>query len=71
MSVWISKAQGNFNVSIVDAVLEVDGELMVTEEGFLQVRQMKMDLNFGDLKMNFEKLGFLMKVFQVSVYKAV
>jgi hypothetical protein len=68
MTAWISKSQGNFNVSIEDALLEVNGELMVSEDGFLQVRKIKMDLNFGDLKMSFEKLGFLGKVFQVSSY---
>lgn len=71
LSAWISKTQGTFNVSITDSELEVEAELMIDDTGLLQVRHMKMDFNFGDLEMHFEKLGFLGKMFQVRRISAL
>lgn len=68
MSAWISKTQGDYNMTVFNAQLDVDAELMVDELGYLQVSKMETDIVFGDLKIYFENLGFLGKMFQVNKF---
>lgn len=69
LSAWISKTQGDYNMTVFNAQLDVDAELMVDELGYLQVSKMETDIVFGDLKIYFENLGFLGKMFQGIVNK--
>lgn len=67
MQSWWTRARGNFNVTILNVSAEAEGSFSVSPEGFLIVEHIDMDLNFEDIKMNFENLGFLGKIFQGMV----
>jgi hypothetical protein len=65
MSSWFTKSKGNFNVTISNVSAEAEVGFAVDEDGVLQVQEVKMDVKFGDIKMNFENLGFFGSIIQV------
>lgn len=68
MSAWFTRSKGNFSVNIIKVLAEAEVGFMVDNDGILQVQEVNMDVKFGDIKMNFENLGFLGSVFQVGCH---
>jgi len=66
MSAWFTRSKGNFSVAIFNLTVEAEVGFQVDDDGKLQVKDVFMDVKFGDIKMNFENLGFLGSIFQVT-----
>lgn len=64
LSSWFSRSQGPFTVKLSDVYVEGVAKLEVERDGQLQAQEMKMDITFQSIAMNFERLGFAGSVFQ-------
>lgn len=67
MSSWFTRAKGPFNVTVANVSTEAEVTFLVDEEGVLQVQDVSTDVKFGDIKMNFENLGFFGSIIQGMV----
>lgn len=70
LSSFFSKANGPFSVLLKKVYAKVSATLMVESDGHLTTDQIKMDLTFGDMAMDFQNLGFLGSVFQGIINSA-
>jgi Haemolymph juvenile hormone binding protein (JHBP). len=66
MSSWFSRSQGRFNVTLSNVYIEGLAKLEVERGGQLQAQNIDMDIVFENIAMNFENLGFMGSLFQVS-----
>lgn len=64
LSSWFSKSQGPFTVKLSNVYVEGIAKLEVEKDGKLKAQEMKMDITFENIAMNFENLGFAGSVFQ-------
>lgn len=64
LSTWFSRSQGPFTVKLTDVYVEGVAKLEVERDGQLQAQEMKMDITFQNIAMNFENLGFAGNIFQ-------
>lgn len=67
MSSWFTRSKGNFSVTISNVSAEAQVSFTVDSAGSLQVEDVQMDVKFGDIKMDFENLGFFGSIFQGMV----
>ncbi|XP_034472719.1 uncharacterized protein LOC117780343 isoform X1 [Drosophila innubila] len=70
LSSFFSKANGPFTVILKKVYVRGSATLMVESDGHLTTDQIKMDITFGDMAMDFQNLGFLGSVFQGIVNSA-
>lgn len=70
LSSFFSKANGPFTVILKKVYVRGSASLMVESDGQLTTDQIKMDITFGDMAMDFQNLGFLGSVFQGVVNSA-
>lgn len=68
---WVVTTPGTFNLTIDDVWLSLEAELMFTNEGTpeegLQVGNvLQSQLTYDELHLNFDQLGFLGTVLQVT-----
>ncbi|XP_018326979.1 uncharacterized protein LOC108738193 isoform X3 [Agrilus planipennis] len=64
LSTWLSSSNGPFTVNLTNVFVKGIARLEVERGGHLEAQEMNMDINFKDISMNFERLGFLASVFQ-------
>lgn len=64
LSSWFSRSQGPFTVKLSNVYVEGIAKLEVERDGRLQAQEMKMDITFQNIAMNFENLGFAGSLFQ-------
>ncbi|KAL7741109.1 hypothetical protein ACLKA6_018142 [Drosophila palustris] len=70
LSSFFSKANGPFTVILKNVYVRGSATLMVESDGHLTTDQIKMDITFGDMAMDFQNLGFLGSVFQGLINSA-
>jgi hypothetical protein len=65
MSSWFTRSKGDCTIAIFNITAEAEVGFEVDDDGILQVKDISMDVKFGDIKMNFDNLGFFGSIFQV------
>ena len=65
MSSWLTTSTGDFNITLIDVNAQGFCGLTVDPEGILQATNISLDMGFGDIKMQFDNLGFLANLLQV------
>lgn len=66
MSSWFSRSSGPFNVTLSNVYIEGLAKLEVERGGQLQAQNIDMDIIFRDIALDFQNLGFMGSLFQVS-----
>lgn len=64
MSTWLSRSQGDFNVTLQGVLVTGLASLEVNKNGQLEAQNIKMDITFQHIAMNFQNLGFMGSLFQ-------
>ncbi|XP_023024655.2 uncharacterized protein [Leptinotarsa decemlineata] len=64
LSTWLSKAHGPFTVNLKKVRVVAVASLKVEVNGMLEAQAMEMDIQFKEIAMNFEGLGFFASMFQ-------
>jgi len=67
MSSWLTTSTGDFNITLIDVNAQGFCGLTVDPEGILQATNISLDMGFGDIKMQFDNLGFLANLLQGAV----
>lgn len=70
MSSFFSSANGPFTVVLKKVYVQATASLTVERDGHLTTDEIKMDITFGDMTMDFQKLGFLGTAFQGIINSA-
>lgn len=70
MRSFFSTANGPFTVVLKQVYVQCTASLAVERDGHLTTEQIKMDITFSDMTMDFQNLGFLGSVFQGIVNSA-
>ncbi|XP_045761215.1 uncharacterized protein LOC123864652 [Maniola jurtina] len=58
MSTWLNRVQGPFTVDITGIQITAKANLGVERDGKLRAQEIKMDISFSTIAMNFENAGF-------------
>lgn len=64
MTIWFKKAKGPFTVVLKNVYIEGTANLGVERDGKLQAQDIKMDISFSKIDMNFQNLGLMGTIFQ-------
>nr|XP_018914135.1 PREDICTED: uncharacterized protein LOC109042037 [Bemisia tabaci]XP_018914137.1 PREDICTED: uncharacterized protein LOC109042037 [Bemisia tabaci]XP_018914138.1 PREDICTED: uncharacterized protein LOC109042037 [Bemisia tabaci]XP_018914139.1 PREDICTED: uncharacterized protein LOC109042037 [Bemisia tabaci] len=64
ISTWLSSSSGGFNVTLVGIYIEAIAMLEVARGGYLEATDIKMDIVFQDIEMDFQNLGLMGSFFQ-------
>ncbi|XP_063695478.1 uncharacterized protein LOC134826900 [Culicoides brevitarsis] len=64
MSTLFSRSSGPFKILITDVYVQGNATLAVEMDGKIRTQDIKMDVKFADMNMNFENLGLMGSVFQ-------
>ncbi|CAH0392545.1 unnamed protein product [Bemisia tabaci] len=64
ISTWLSSSSGDFNVTLVGIYIEAIAMLEVARGGYLEATDIKMDIVFQDIEMDFQNLGLMGSFFQ-------
>lgn len=67
MSTWLSRSAGPFTVDLTKLKVTAHASIGVERDGKLRAQDIKMDLSFTNIDMNFENLGFFGSMFQGMV----
>ncbi|XP_030556609.1 uncharacterized protein LOC115759729 [Drosophila novamexicana] len=70
LSSFFSKTNGPFTVLLKNVYVRGSATLGVERDGHLTTEQIKMDITFGEMAMDFQNLGFLGSVFQSVINSA-
>ncbi|XP_064542049.1 uncharacterized protein LOC135431061 [Drosophila montana] len=70
LSSFFSKTNGPFTVVLKKVYVRGSATLGVERDGHLTTEQIKMDITFGEMAMDFQNLGFLGSVFQSVINSA-
>ncbi|KAK9889045.1 hypothetical protein WA026_004326 [Henosepilachna vigintioctopunctata] len=70
LSSFFTSAKGPFTVKMTNLSIEAVASMKVERTGKLEAQEINMDMNFKDISMNFENLGFFASMFQ-SVINSV
>lgn len=64
LGTWLAKYAGPFTVKLKDVFVQGISRLEVNRVGQLEAQEMKMDITFKNIDMNFEGLGVVANMFQ-------
>ncbi|CAG9782761.1 unnamed protein product [Diatraea saccharalis] len=64
MSTWLNRAQGPFTVDVTGLLVKARANLGVERDGKIRAQNIKVDLSFNTIAVNFENLGFFGSMFQ-------
>lgn len=64
LSTWLSRYNGPFTVKLKNVFVQAISRLEVEQNGQLEAQEMKMDITFKHIDMNFEGLGMFASMFQ-------
>lgn len=70
MSTWMSRAQGPFTVVVTGLVVHARAGLGVERDGKLRAQEIKIDLAFSTIAVDFENLGMFGNLFQGIINSA-
>jgi hypothetical protein len=61
---FFSRSQGPFTVILKNVFVQGNATLAVERDGKIRTQDIKMDITFSDMSMDFQNLGFMAAVFQ-------